>query len=88
MPATTDRPCGSRYHVHRPLPPAVAILTRVRGLEQLIGEKIERCFDHTVNLLTYWEPFWEREAIDAEELAQAELRAARARGPKETEVVA
>ncbi len=76
MASATERPCGSRYHTLKPYPPTIAILTRIRGAESLVGEVLERCFDHTVNLLLYWEPFFKIEAVDEVELAEAERKAA------------
>ncbi len=64
--------CDSKYHPRgRERPDAIAVLTRIKGTADSIGEKQKRCYDHVVNTLTYWYPFWKLRAIDEDELASA-----------------
>lgn len=72
--------CDNTYHGKgRNGPSSIATLTRIKGAENTIGEVHERCYDDVVNQLTYWQPFWKIEALDEEELASAERKAALAR---------
>ncbi len=75
--------CGSNSHgTGRLRPESVATLTRIKGAKLHVGEVRERCFDHLVNILTYWEGYWAIAPRDAEEVAEAEAKAARARQGK------
>ncbi len=72
--------CGSNYHgTGRLRPESVAMLTRIKGAKPHLGEVRERCFDHLVNTLTYWGGYWAITPHDAEEVVEAEAKAARAR---------
>jgi len=91
--ATPERPfipsgsCDSPFHGKgKSCPDSIAVVTRVKGADERMGEVHERCYDHVVNILIYWDGFWTTEPLDEEELARAERKVdLRRRGGRKAE---